>query len=85
MQHQRLSVSSLADHHIAGVEELAVPVPLHDGRGRGVDDAGDLHLVTVPAVDERLRLLDLGFMLDVQSDLKQKVQTPSNVSTSDLC
>jgi hypothetical protein len=33
-----------------------------------VDGAGDLNLVTVSRVDERLLLLDLGLVLDVQND-----------------
>ena len=71
MQHQRVSVSSPADDDLPGVQQLAVPVPLHLGRRGGVDGAGDLHLVSVPAVDEGLLLLYFWLVLNVQSDLKR--------------
>ena len=74
MQHQRVSVSSPADDDLPGVQQLAVPVPLHLGRRGGVDGAGDLHLVPVPAVDECFLLLYLRLVLHVQADLEQKVR-----------
>ena len=74
MQHQRVSVSSPADDDLPGVQQLAVPVPLHLGRRGGVDGAGDLHLVPVPAVDECFLLLYLRLVLHVQADLEQKIR-----------
>ena len=66
-----MSVSPGGDHPLAVVQELAVLVPLHLCLGGGVDGAGDLHLVSVPAVDEGLLLLYFWLVLNVQSDLKR--------------
>ena len=59
------------DHPLAVLQELPVLVPLHLRLGGGVDGAGDLHLVAVPAVDEGLLLLYLWLVLNIQSDLKR--------------
>ena len=67
-----MSVATLGDDEVAGVEQLAVAVPLHLGRRGGVDGAGDLHLVSVPRVDEGLLLLDLRLVLHVQLNLRRK-------------
>ena len=67
---QRVFVQPGFDHPLAVVQQLAVLVPLHHRLRGGVDGAGDLHLVPVPAVDERLLLLDLGFVLDLQVNLE---------------
>ena len=66
-----MSVSPGGDHPLAVVQQLAVLVPLHLSLGRGVDGAGDLHLVSVPAVDEGLLLLYFWLVLNVQSDLRR--------------
>ena len=66
-----MSVSPGGDHPLAVVQQLAVLVPLHLSLGGGVDGAGDLHLVSVPAVDEGLLLLYFWLVLNVQSDLKR--------------
>ena len=66
-----MAVSPGGDHPLAVVQQLAVLVPLHLSLGGGVDGAGDLHLVSVPAVDEGLLLLYFWLVLNVQSDLKR--------------
>ena len=68
---QRVLVQSGLDDPLAVVQQLAVLVPLHLRLGGGVDGAGDLHLVSVPAVDEGLLLLYFWLVLNVQSDLKR--------------
>ena len=65
-----MPVSSLGNHRSLRVQQLPVPIPLDGAGGGRVDDADDLHLVPVPAVDERLLLLDLGFVLDLQVNLE---------------
>ena len=69
-----MSVSPGGDHPLAVVQQLAVLVPLHLSLGGGVDGAGDLHLVSVPAVDECFLLLYLRLVLHVQADLEQKIR-----------
>ena len=64
-------VSPGGDDPVSVVQELAVLVPLHLGRGGGVDGAGDLHLISIPAVDEGLLLLYFWFVLNIQSDLNR--------------
>ena len=70
---QSVPVSSGGDDPLPVVQELTVLVPLNRRHGGGVDGAGDLHLVPVPAVDEGLLLLYLWFVLNIHSDLKRIV------------
>ena len=56
------------DHPLAVVQQLAVLVPLHHCLGGGVDGAGDLDLISVPAVDESFLLLYLRSVLNIQPD-----------------
>ena len=71
LNEQSVSVASVADDGLLGVQELTVLVPLHVAPGRGVDDAHHLHLVPVPAVDEGLLLLYLRLVQHIKMDLER--------------
>ena len=71
MELQSVPVSSGGDDPLSVVQELTVLVPLNLSRGGGVDGAGDLHLISIPAVDEGLLLLYFWFVLHIQSDLNR--------------